>query len=165
MLHVFTLFQLRQPDANPRGVYTLYGIYTVVLLSGSPMKTRACGVRCARDSRRDARRALRPLHAEMSQTSRSLRATSSFLLPLFDSDGNLLADAAISTVVGGSLLGYAALRQDEVGTYARKAGSVAVLAGGKVAEADAKLGVCSMPICSMSIWHDHVACPCSTVSM
>jgi len=62
-----------------------------------------------------------------------------FVSPLFD--GNFLADLAISSVVGGAALGYCALRQDEVGTYARKAGSLPVVAASKAREIDAQLGL------------------------
>ena len=79
----------------------------MVLLSGSVTTTRACGVRGARD----ARRALRPLHAETSQMSSSLRATSSFLLPVFDR-AKPRAVAAGAAVVAGARGSRARLRSD-----------------------------------------------------
>ena len=61
-----------------------------------------------------------------------------FLLPLFD---GFFADLGLSAVLGGGALGYAALRKDVVGEYARKVGGVSVAAADKVKALDTQYGV------------------------
>ena len=63
-----------------------------------------------------------------------------FLLPLFDGAGPF-ADFGLSSVIGGGALGYAALRKDDAGAYARKLGGAVAVVVDKLKAWDAENGL------------------------